>query len=214
MTSPDSFSSPAGAAPVDLDKLLSRFPVAAPPSSTAQAAVTIVLRHGPREVETLLIERAVSPRDPASGQVAFPGGGVERTDSSLAITALRELEEEVGLGPRDLDGPLRYVGTRYAARFRLEIGVFVAGLAPAAASPSPQDAAEVAGVFWMPRSPLRTTHRVPRDTLFGVMDVNATLFEGHVLWGFTRRVLRRFFELPIEEDLVGFGVTATSRDPP
>jgi 8-oxo-dGTP pyrophosphatase MutT (NUDIX family) len=66
--------------------------------------VTILLRNGRSGVETLLIERTERPTDPASGQVAFPGGRVEESDGALVRTALRELQEEVGLTEGDLAG--------------------------------------------------------------------------------------------------------------
>ncbi len=203
-----------GAAPRELDALLDRYPVVRPPSSIADAAVTIVLRDDRDEVETLLIERATNPRDPASGHVAFPGGGVEESDRSLATTALRELEEEVGLGPDDLAGPPRFVGPLYAARFRLEVGVFAARLGSGARTPAARSPAEVAQVFWLPRSALASTREVPRETGLGPANVRATVFDGHVLWGFTRRVLRQFFELPAEEEQFGTPLAASgSRTP-
>ncbi len=199
----------AGAAPRELDALLNRYPAVRPPASIAGAAVTIVLRDDRNEVETLLIERATNPRDPASGHVAFPGGGVEASDRSLATTALRELEEEVGLGPDDLAGPPRFVGTLYAARFRLEVGVFAARLGSGARGPTARSPDEVAQVFWLPRSALASTREVPWETGLGPATVRATVFDGHVLWGFTRRVLRQFFELPAEVEWIGARLDAS-----
>ncbi len=46
----------------------------------------------------LFIVRATNPRDRHSGQVAFPGGRREDNDHSLVHTALRETEEEIGVG--------------------------------------------------------------------------------------------------------------------
>ncbi len=192
-----------GSAPDSLPELLARYSEGAPPVGTAGAAVTIVLRSGPREVEVLLIERAESDTDPASGQVGLPGGHVDDADSSLARTALRELREEVGLEPSDLTGPPRFVETKLAARFRLKVAIFVGELAPGRGSPSPASKEEVAHVFWMPRSALARAKQVPRDTPLGWIEVTATVHDGHILWGFTRRVLRDFFGFPPEDELGG-----------
>lgn len=200
-----SASAPAseGDAPRALPDLLHRYPAETPPVSTAGAAVTIVLREGRQAIETLLIERTERATDPASGQVALPGGHVDDGDGSLLATALRELEEEVGLTRADLrDGP-RFVGASEASRFRLVVGVFAAALGPDGRAPSVRSANEVAHVFWLPRSALATTARVHRETVQGYTEVNATVFEGHVLWGFTRRVIRDFFGLPPEDVLAG-----------
>jgi 8-oxo-dGTP pyrophosphatase MutT (NUDIX family) len=199
-----------GDAPESLEGLLGRFEVLVPPVSTARAAVTIVLRRGEREVETLLIVRAANPDDPAAGDVAFPGGHVSDADGSLVSTALRELEEEVGLTAADLDGAPRYVGTELGPRRAFRVGVFAAAIAPVAQPPTVRSAREVAHVFWLPRSALAATRTVTRETSQGPIPVNATLVEGHVLWGFTRRVLREFFALPTEDDLLG---PAFARDP-
>lgn len=189
-----------GAAPEELPALLARFPILSPPVPTAGAAVVIVLRNGEHEVEMLLIERASNPEDPASGQVALPGGHVNEVDDNLLATALRELEEEVGLSAEDLDGSPRYVGTQYTRAFDLHVGIFAAALGPAAPhAPHAHNAKEVAQVFWLPRSALGTTRRVQRDTVGGPAEVNATVEHGEILWGFTRRVLRSFFGLTTED---------------
>ncbi len=194
---------PSGDAPASIADLLGRYPEGAPPVGTAGAAVTIVLRDGRHEVETLLIERAESPTDPASGQVGLPGGHVDDGDSSMGATALRELEEEVGLRRSDLAATPRYVETRLAVRFGLKVAVFAAEIGPAAAPPSAVSPEEVAHVFWLPRSALGVERRVPRDTGVGWIEVPATVHEGHVVWGFTRRLLRDFFGYPAEDELHG-----------
>jgi len=192
-----------GTAPERLEDLLARFPVLAPPVSTAGAAVVIVLRDGEEEVETLLIERAEQPSDPASGQVAFPGGHVSDRDGSLTMTALRELEEEVGLNRADIGGELHFVDTVIAVRFGLKVGVFASCLAPGAKAPTVRSAEEVAHVFWLPRSALATYRPIERETMRGPADVPATVFDGHILWGFTRRVLCQFFGVPTQDEPIG-----------
>lgn len=37
------------------------------------------------------------------GQVAYPGGAKERQDKDLQQTALREMQEEIGVNPKDVD---------------------------------------------------------------------------------------------------------------
>jgi 8-oxo-dGTP pyrophosphatase MutT (NUDIX family) len=203
-----------GSAPRTIAELLARYPEGAPPVGTAGAAVTLVLRDGATEIETLLIERAENPTDPASGQVGLPGGHVEERDSSMGATALRELEEEVGLRRADLTGAPRYVETRYAARFKLKVAVFAAELAPAAAPPAPASPEEVAHVFWLPRSALEVDRHVAQDTTFGRIEVPATVHDGHVVWGFTRRLLRDFFGYPDEDQLGGVPFAPHSRRSP
>ncbi|MGI0131992.1 MAG: NUDIX hydrolase [Thermoplasmata archaeon] len=156
----------------------------------------IVLREGSSEVETLLIERTVREEDPASGHVAFPGGRTQADDPDLAATAVRELEEEVGLTATDLAGAPVYVGTDFATAFSMRIGIFAAALAPTGRRASVSSPREVAHVFWLPRSSLTTTRRMTRETRVGPREVEATVYGAHVLWGFTRRVLLRFFEFP------------------
>lgn len=192
-----------GTAPASIDALLDRYPALTPPVPTAGAAVTIVLREGRTETESLLIVRATNPEDPASGQVGLPGGHVSEHDDNLLATALRELEEEVGLTRRDLADTPRYVGSVFARAFGIHVGIFAAALGPVASAPISRDAKEVAHVFWLPRSALGTTRRIPRDTVLGTTEVNATIVDGQVLWGFTRRVLRDFYGLPTEDDLAG-----------
>ncbi|MCI4330427.1 MAG: CoA pyrophosphatase [Thermoplasmata archaeon] len=165
-----------------------------PPTEGADAAVLILMRDGARELETLLIERTVRAGDPASGQIALPGGRVEPADPDLRATAVRELGEEVGLGPADLAGPPRYVGTDHAPRFQMNVGVFAAQLGPQANRPTARSRTEVAHVFWLPRSSLTETEWVVRETSKGAREVPATVYRGRVLWGFTRRILRHFFE--------------------
>jgi 8-oxo-dGTP pyrophosphatase MutT (NUDIX family) len=202
-------------------ELLDGLALTPPPPSSAQAAVLVVVRPATEgeEVEVLLIERAVREGDPGSGQVGLPGGHVHEGDSSLRETALRESEEEVGIGPLDLSEIPRYAGTEFARAFGLSVAVFAAPLAPGARMPGARDAEEVAGVFWLPTSKLSEGARVARTSRAGTIEVDATLYEGHVLWGFTRRILRQLFgeETGVRPDPPAWGdspVRGPSQTPP
>lgn len=66
------------------------------------AAVLIpVVDHGD-EASVILTKRAEKLRS-HSGQVAFPGGRIDPTDPTPEFTALRETEEEIGLGVDFID---------------------------------------------------------------------------------------------------------------
>ncbi|HEV2316976.1 MAG TPA: CoA pyrophosphatase [Thermoplasmata archaeon] len=170
--------------------LLSRDP---PPREDASAAVVAVLRPRPEDLEVFLIERTRRADDPWSGQVSMPGGRTEPNDADLRATALRELEEEVGLRPNDLVLPARYFATFPTNRARLRVAVFVARLADPSDAPAPPSNHEVAGVFWLPAERLRrterTTWRFDRDAI----EIDAAVFDGHIIWGFTRSVLLALF---------------------
>jgi 8-oxo-dGTP pyrophosphatase MutT (NUDIX family) len=139
------------------------------------------------------MERAEREGDPGSGQISFPGGRREARDASLAATAERELQEEVGLSAVDLRGPLRHFGTFSANAFGLEVAAFAAALDPNARPPAAHDPNEVQGVFWLPYERLARTDRVPRRTLSGERPVESTVFERYVVWGFTRHLLLDLF---------------------
>jgi 8-oxo-dGTP pyrophosphatase MutT (NUDIX family) len=74
-------------------------------SSKQKAAVLIGIVQRDGAPRVLLTQRAAHMRT-HSGQVAFPGGKVDPSDSTLEFTALREAKEEVGLEP----GRVRILG--------------------------------------------------------------------------------------------------------
>jgi len=56
----------------------------------------------PKNGETFITLMKRTDRGPHSGQISFPGGGVEEQDKELTDTALREAREEVGIHPKDV----------------------------------------------------------------------------------------------------------------
>jgi 8-oxo-dGTP pyrophosphatase MutT (NUDIX family) len=119
------------------------------------------------------------------GQVCFPGGTQEPSDSSLVQTAIREAEEEIGLQAKDieilgeLDDMLTFV-TNYV------ISPFVAFI------PHPHslktNGREVKGTFSVPLSFLMDEANFKRDSY-------AYEYEGHIIWGATARILRQLIDL-------------------
>ncbi len=67
-----------------------------------RAAVVIPLLKSNGDWHILLTKRSDALAD-HSGQVAYPGGAYESQDSGLRATALREMNEEIGINPKDAD---------------------------------------------------------------------------------------------------------------
>jgi len=119
------------------------------------------------------------------GQVCFPGGTWEASDSDLLQTALREAKEEIGLDAKDieilgeLDDMLTFV-TDYV------ISPFV-GLITHPHS-FKTNGREVKGAFSVPLSFLMNEANFKQDSY-------AYEYEGHVIWGATARILRQLIGL-------------------
>ena len=74
----------------------------APVSATAPAAVAVLFNMANDEPCVLMIKRASSLTH-HSGEWAFPGGMIEESDRSPMHAALRETNEELGVGAKDID---------------------------------------------------------------------------------------------------------------
>jgi len=85
-----------------------------PPPTRAAVLVPLVLRD---DGLTILLTQRTAHLNNHGGQVSFPGGRAEASDTSPIDTALRETEEEVGLARRHVHVlgtlPDYYTGTGY-----------------------------------------------------------------------------------------------------
>lgn len=145
------------------------------------------------DLDVLFVERAATLRKHA-GQIAFPGGGIDQEDSSVADAALREAWEETGV---DTSG-IEVLGT--LGETELPVSNFlvtpVIGWWHTESRVYPADPAESAGVFRAPVAHLLE----PRNRLTGVVQRGnqkfkspAFDFEDRIIWGFTAIVLDRLF---------------------
>ncbi|HXZ95390.1 MAG TPA: CoA pyrophosphatase [Dehalococcoidia bacterium] len=119
------------------------------------------------------------------GQVSFPGGTQEPSDSSLLQTAIRESEEEIGLKAKDIEilGELDD-STTFTSNY--VISPFV-GFIPHPHSLK-TNGREVKGAFSVPLSFLMDEANFNQDSY-------AYEYEGHIIWGATARILRQFIDL-------------------
>ncbi|MDH3453577.1 MAG: CoA pyrophosphatase [Desulfuromonadales bacterium] len=167
------------------------------PSNRGHAAVAMLLKESSPSPEVLFIIRAEHDRDPWSGNIAFPGGRLNREDRSPRQAAERETHEELAL---DL-ARAKYLGRLsdlYGATMPVLVSCFVYQLLePARLQPNH----EVASTFWVPLAKLLEPGRQQHRTFFyrgeerthPVVDLLAP--QQPLLWGITYRLMRNFFAL-------------------
>ena len=73
------------------------------PKTARLAAVMALLIPQNDEWNLTLIKRPKHPRDLHSGQISFPGGGIEDGDQSFEECAVRETYEEIGIPPGEIN---------------------------------------------------------------------------------------------------------------
>lgn len=83
------------------------------PDERADAAVAILIRPSPDDLEVLLVKRTEVEGDPWSGDMAFPGGKRCSQDRSIVDTAVREVMEETGIDLKALE-PLGYLESLFS----------------------------------------------------------------------------------------------------
>src|SRR5881275_861473 len=155
------------------------------------AAVLIpVVEHAKPTV--LLTQRAAHLNDHA-GQISFPGGKIDATDSSPLDAALREAEEEVGLS-RDFVEPIGYLDL-YGTAFGFRILPTVARVRPGFELTI--NHSEVDDAFEVPLSFLMNpaNHQMHSKEFRGMERFYYAMpFAERYIWGATAGMLRVLYE--------------------
>ncbi len=164
------------------------------PPDRRVAAVLVPLLEVDGALHVLYTRRATSlPHH--QGQVSFPGGTRDPGDTDLAVTALRESHEEIGLAPADVQllGTLDDIETMSS---RFVITPYV-GLAPHPYDwrPAPD---EVDAIFTVPIATLAAPDAERSEVWdFDGRSVPVRLFPvgGETIWGATHRITRNLLEV-------------------
>jgi 8-oxo-dGTP pyrophosphatase MutT (NUDIX family) len=126
-----------------------------------------------------------------AGEVAWPGGKQDETDSDLKMTALRESEEEIGLAPQQVEviAELR----PYISKFGLLVTPYVGLVAPDVTFVANED--EIASIFHVPLDyllddPRDVTNIIERHGERHI--VPEYHYEGYRIWGLTSMILLEF----------------------
>lgn len=160
-----------------------------PPADGRRRAGVAVVLHDEPSPKVLLMKRAERVGDPWSGHISLPGGGYQASDGDLRVTAIREAQEELGI---DLDGArllgnLQPLHPLTSGKSGIEVTpvVFVTS-----AALEPVCGPEALSAFWLP---LELAASGALDGMHTIAAFPGTFpswtFEGHVIWGLTRRIL-------------------------
>jgi 8-oxo-dGTP pyrophosphatase MutT (NUDIX family) len=164
-----------------------RAPAAA--GEAKQAAVAALLHEGTDGPRVLLMKRVERAGDPWSGHISLPGGGHHATDPDLLATAIRETHEELGLvlSRDELVGSLAPLAPRTSGPAGMSVTPFVF---VTDRKIDPVCGPEAFCAFWLPLDAARTGRFDGTYTYPGTqMTFPAWTYEGHVIWGLTRRIL-------------------------
>jgi 8-oxo-dGTP pyrophosphatase MutT (NUDIX family) len=186
---------------LEIDQIKARLaghrPVTPENAARRHAAVALLLREHRHQPQVLFIRRAEHDGDPWSGDLAFPGGGIEESDRDPRAAAERETLEEIGLQLQ----PHQYLGQSIdmtGAYLPIRISCFVYLLEN---QPFFQLNHEVVETFWVP---LATLLDPQRNQLANFNDRGATRLHPVIelpewsdkpLWGITYRLLQGFLVL-------------------
>ncbi len=157
----------------------------------AAVLVPLFLAGEPREPHVVLTRRRADLRRHA-GEISFPGGRKDVEDADLTATALREAEEEIGLGRSQvrLLGTLPSTSTM-ATNYMIHpfVGEIPAGVAWRLS------AREVDAVLELSLSDVRAGRTRTRLERRGItFETDAYVVGEHLVWGATARILEHLLE--------------------
>ncbi len=167
------------------------------PSDRGHAAVSMILRENTTAPDLLFILRAPHQEDPWSGDIGFPGGRLNPTETDPRQAAERETIEEL-----DLDlGQAEHLGRLddlYGATLPVLVSCYVYAFRH---TPQLTPNHEIAETFWFPLEELLNPQRhhlarlVYRGTEITPPAVDLLGPDRTVLWGITYRLINSFFQL-------------------
>jgi len=123
-----------------------------------------------------------------AGEISFPGGKLDSTDSDLLQTALRETSEEIGLtiSKEQVIGQLEPVVTLNSGFLILPFISVVDEISPLSAN------CEVEKIFHIPLEPfLKTAAKDPDPSHNIIQEMYTFEYQNQIVWGASARILKQ-----------------------
>ena len=170
-------------------------------SGRPQASVLIAILNYGKFIESpeLIYTQRSSHLSTHSGEVSFPGGKADKTDSSLFGTALRESHEEISLNSDDVTelGKLNYLISRH----KIEVNPFVASVdQPQTLEPNE----EIQEIFTVPLDFLLDTKNIYREAIErhgSVWQVPTWSIKNQKIWGLTAMITVNFLNVCFDANI-------------
>ena len=171
------------------------------PSGQPQASVLIAILNYGKYIESpeIIFTQRSSHLSTHSGEVSFPGGKADKTDSSLFDTALRESNEEINLNSKDVTelGKLNYLISRH----KIEVNPFIASVDhPQALQPNE----EIQEIFTVPLDFLLDLKNIQRENIErhgSVWLVPTWNIKDQKIWGLTAMITVNFLNVCFDANI-------------
>lgn len=180
-----------------LQQLLQRLPN---DSAQHKADAAVLMAMTREDIPRLILTQRAAHLKSHAGEVAFPGGKRDKTDSSLIYTALREAQEEIDLNPQDVEvvGELGIFTSRVGIKVKPIIGLLedIPQL-----TPSPD---EIDSIFTVPldvflQQKPNYQHKIKYMGLS--IPVPSFNYQGYVIWGLTGFMIVEFMRRVYDADI-------------
>ena len=180
-----------------LQQLLQRLPN---DSAQHKADAAVLMAMTREDIPRLILTQRAAHLKSHAGEVAFPGGKRDKTDSSLIYTALREAQEEIALNPQDVEvvGELGIFTSRVGIKVKPIIGLLddIPQL-----TPSPD---EIDSIFTVPLEVfLQQKPNYQHKIKYMGLSIPVPSFnhEGYVIWGLTGFMIVEFMRRVYDADI-------------
>eukprot|EP01029_Cantina_marsupialis_P004753 TRINITY_DN1493_c2_g1_i1.p1 TRINITY_DN1493_c2_g1~~TRINITY_DN1493_c2_g1_i1.p1 ORF type:complete len:342 (+),score=57.47 TRINITY_DN1493_c2_g1_i1:109-1134(+) len=174
----------------EMSKIMSRIPRSYRHEVRKRAAVFMPLAVVDG-VPSIILTKRSNTISRHRGQICFPGGMLDTADTSIIATACREMEEEIGIVPRQIMGILRCDWTEIESLVGVGVTPVVGTIGDLNRCDVRLNPHEVERIFTIPLAD------VNNEALWLHREYAPPVFQGPdcVIWGLTAYVLDKFREM-------------------